>query len=203
LRAEHGLVADVTIFQWVQRFTPLLIDAARPCRHTPVSRWFTEETYVKVAGRWIQLYRAIDQFGQVIDVLASEKRDLAAARRYVTQALSHGCRPIEVTTDRTAADPRVLDEHIPAAHHADARYANNLIEADRGRLKARLRPIWAETAPLRPGDRLRGRATSRPDRPGRRDRRDGSACLTNDRVAARAGPSDDRSMADRLGEEPL
>ena len=43
---------------------------------------FVDETYVKVAGRWIYLYRAIDQYGQVIDVLMSQKRDLAAARRF-------------------------------------------------------------------------------------------------------------------------
>ena len=98
-------------------------------------------TYVKVAGRWMYLYRAIDQFGQVIDVLASEKRDLAAARRFFTRALAHGRRPVEVTTDRAAAYPRVLDEQVPAAHHVDARYANNKVEADHGRLKARLRPM--------------------------------------------------------------
>jgi IS6 family transposase len=68
----------MTVYRWVQRFTPLLIDAARPCRHAPDDRWFVDETYVKVAGRWTYLYRAIDQYGQVIDVLASQNRDLAA-----------------------------------------------------------------------------------------------------------------------------
>jgi IS6 family transposase len=81
--------------RWVQRFTPLLIDEARPCRHAPGDRWFVDETYVKVAGRWVYLYRAIDQFGQVIDVLASEKRDLAATRRFFTRALRHGSRPTD------------------------------------------------------------------------------------------------------------
>jgi transposase, IS6 family len=55
----------------VQRFTPLLIDAALPCRHTAQDRWFVDETYVKVVGRWVYLYRAIDQYSQVIDVLVS------------------------------------------------------------------------------------------------------------------------------------
>ncbi|MBL7488048.1 IS6 family transposase [Frankia sp. AgB1.9] len=142
LLAERGIVVDhVSAYRWVQRFTPLLIDAARPCRDIPGSRWFTDETYVKVAGRWTYLYRAIDQFGQVIDVLASEKRDLAATRRFFTRALAHGRRPVEVTTDRAAAYPRVLDEQLPTAHHVDARYANNKVEADHGRLKARLRPM--------------------------------------------------------------
>jgi hypothetical protein len=99
LLAERGITVDhVTIYRWVQRFTPLAIDAARPCRHTPGDRWFADETYVKVAGRWVYLYRAIDQFGQVIDVLLSEKRDLAATRRFFTRAPQHGSRPTEVST---------------------------------------------------------------------------------------------------------
>jgi transposase-like protein len=122
------------------RFTPLLIDAARPCRHTPGDRWFVDETYVKVSGRWVYLYRAIDQFGQVIDVLVAEKRDLAATRRFFTQALEHGPSPIEVTTDRAPAYPRVLDELLPTACHVTEQYTNNAIEADHGRLKSRLRP---------------------------------------------------------------
>ena len=131
----------MSVYRWVQRFTALLIDAARPCRDSPGDRWYTDETYVKVARRWTYFYRAIDRFGQVIDVLASEKRDLAAARRFFTRALAHGRRPAEVTTDRAAAYPRVLDELLPAAHHVDARYANNKVEVDHGRLKARLRPM--------------------------------------------------------------
>ena len=70
LLAERGVDVDhVTVYRWVQRFTPLLIDAARPCRHAVGDRWFVDETYVKVAGVWRYVYRAVDQFGQVIDVL--------------------------------------------------------------------------------------------------------------------------------------
>jgi IS6 family transposase len=116
--AERGITVDhVTVFRWVQRFTPLLIDAARPCRHVPGDRWFVDETYVKIAGRWVYLYRGIDQFGQVIDVLVSEKRDIAATRRFFTRALKHSPSPTEVTTDRAPAYPRVLDELMPAACH--------------------------------------------------------------------------------------
>ena len=51
LLAERGIDVDhVTVYRWVQRFTPLLVDAARPCRHSPGDRWFVDETYVKVAG---------------------------------------------------------------------------------------------------------------------------------------------------------
>jgi transposase, IS6 family len=142
LLAERGVTVDhVTIYRWVQRFTPEFIEAARPCRHAPGDRWFVDETYVKVTGQWAYLYRAVDQHGQVIDVLLSVRRDLATARRFFTRAIHAGTIPVEVTTDRAPVYPRVLDELIPSALHTVEQYANNPIEADHGRLKARLRPM--------------------------------------------------------------
>ena len=87
------------------------------------------------------LYRAIDQFGQVIDVLASRKRDLAVTRRFFTRALEHGPSSVEVATDHAAAHPWVLDELVPAACHVTEQYGTNPIEADHGRLKSRLRAM--------------------------------------------------------------
>jgi len=137
---ERGLT-HVTIYRWVQRFTLLLIDAARPCRHASGDRWFVDETYVKVAGQWRYVYRAIDQYGQVIDVLVSEKRDMVATRRFFTRALEHGPSPTEVTTDKAAVYPPVLEEVAPGAWHHTEPYANNRIEADHSQLKRRLRPM--------------------------------------------------------------
>ena len=143
LLAERGLDVDhVTIYRWVQRFTPLLADAARPCRHAVGDRWQVDETYVKVAGRWRYVYRAIDQFGQVIDVFVSPSRDANAAQRFFERAIgTTAIVPEEVVTDQAAAYPAVLDELLPAAWHRTERYANNHVEADHGRLKARLRPM--------------------------------------------------------------
>jgi transposase, IS6 family len=92
-------------------------------------------------GGGVYLYRAIDQFGRVIDVLVSEKRDLAATRRFFTRALEHRPFPAEVITDKTAVYPPVLEELAPGAWHHTERYANNRVEADHGRLKPRLRPM--------------------------------------------------------------
>ena len=72
LLTERGVEVDhVTVYRWVLRFAPLLAEAARPCRHAVGDRWQVDETYVKVAGQWRYVYRAIDQFGQVIDVFVS------------------------------------------------------------------------------------------------------------------------------------
>jgi transposase, IS6 family len=142
LLAERGVAVDhVSVYRWVQRFTPEFVSAARPRRHIPGDRWFVDETYVRVSGRWTYLYRAIDQYGQVVDVWLSPKRDLPAARMFFARALAHGAIPIEVTTDRAPGYPRVLDELVPGAFHITERYANNRVEADHGRLKSRLRPM--------------------------------------------------------------
>jgi transposase-like protein len=88
LLAERGIEVDhVTVYRWVQRFTPLLAEAARPCRHAVGDRWQVDETYVRVAGRWRYVYRAIDQFEQVIDVFVSVRRNARAARRFFEQAI--------------------------------------------------------------------------------------------------------------------
>ena len=131
----------MTIYRWVQTFTAEFIDAARPARHAAGDRWFVDETYVKVASRWTYLYRAVDQHGQVIDVLVSRRRDAAAARSFFARALQQAPAPVEVVTDRAPAYPRVVDELAPAARHITERYANNSIESDHGRLKERLRPM--------------------------------------------------------------
>ena len=142
LLAERGVEVDhVTIYRWVQHFTPLLADAAGPCRHAVGDCWHVDETYVKVAGRWRYVYRAVDQFGQIIDVLVSARRDFRAARRFFATALRAHGEPVEVVTDRAPALRAAIEGLMPAAFHSTERYANNRVECDHGRLKARLRPI--------------------------------------------------------------
>ena len=117
LLAERGVEVDhVTVYRWVQRFTPLFADAARFARHSPGDRWFVDETYVKVNGVWRYVYRAVDQHGQVIDVLVSKRRDGEAARRFFQPGVDHA----EGDTDRgrhrrRTGLPRVLDELVPGS----------------------------------------------------------------------------------------
>jgi IS6 family transposase len=81
---------------------------------------------VKVNGVWRYVYRAIDQHGQVIDVLLSARRDTQAARRFFARALRMlKVIPGEVVTDAAPVYPGVLDELLPAAWHHVEQDANN------------------------------------------------------------------------------
>ncbi|MFG1955225.1 IS6 family transposase [Micromonospora sp. NPDC048830] len=143
LLVERGVEVDhVTVYRWVRRFIPLLADAARFARHSPGDHWFVDEIYVKVNGVWRYVYRAVDQHGQVIDVLVSARRDAAAARRFFRRALTTPkVTPGQMVTDADPVYPRVLDDLVPSARHRIERHADNPIEADHSQLKHRLRPM--------------------------------------------------------------
>lgn len=142
LLAERGVEVDhVTLFRWVQRFTPLLINAAQPCRRAAGDRWFVDETYVKVAGMWRYVYRAVDQHGQVLDVFVSRRRDAAAATWFFAKALRDHGEPLEIVTDKSPTLAAAVADLVPDAEHCIDQYANSRIECDHGRLKARLRPM--------------------------------------------------------------
>ena len=142
LLAERRIDVDhSTLFRWVQRFTPELIDAARPGRHLVGERWFVDETYVKVSGIWRYVYRAVDQHGQVVDVYVSNHRDVASARAFFTTALAAHGSPAEVVTDLAPALAHVIGDLLPGSLRTTVQYANNRVECDHRRLKARLRPM--------------------------------------------------------------
>lgn len=106
LLSERDVEVDhVTLFRWVRRFTPLLIDAAWPCRPSVDGRWIVGETYVKVSGTWRYVYRAVAQCGQVIDVFMSKRRDLKAATTFFAMAITSNSEPAEVALLREAAPP--------------------------------------------------------------------------------------------------
>ena len=159
LLGERGVEVDhVSVYRWVQRFTPLLVEAARPCRHSVGDRWCVDETYLKLAGVWRYLYRAIDQFGQVVDVWLSPRRDALAARRFFATAVkATGTEPAEVVTHRSRIYPGVLDDVLPGAFHNVEQYAN---QQGRGRSRSAQGAVAAyariEAGPL---------CSSRRDRP--------------------------------------
>ena len=134
-----------------------MIEAGRPCRHAAGSRWFVDETYLKVAGRWRSLYRAVDQHGQAIDVHVSARRD-AAARRFFTAALASRPEPAEVVSDLAPALAQVVADLLAEVFHHTRCHANNPLECDHARLKARLRPMRGLTTDRTAGVVVRGHA---------------------------------------------
>jgi IS6 family transposase len=133
LLAERGIEVDhVTIYRWVQRFAPEFVEAARARQHMVGDRWHVDETYLNVGGTRRDLFRAIAQFGQVIDVFLSPRRNREAARRLFVRAISRTrVSPTEVTIDRNRVYPRVLGEFLPAAFHRTEAHANDPLEGFR------------------------------------------------------------------------
>ena len=100
--AERGLSVDhVTVWRWVQHYAPILNQRLRRELRRPNQSWRVDETYVRVAGKWAYLYRAVDSSGDTIDFMLSPKRDLTAAKLFLRLALSGtgGIRPRAINVD--------------------------------------------------------------------------------------------------------
>jgi transposase-like protein len=88
LLVERGLSVDhVTVWRWVQRYAPEIQRRLRPRLRPTNDSWRVDETYIRVKGKWVYLYRAVDSTGATIDFLLSPKRDAAAAERFLAKAL--------------------------------------------------------------------------------------------------------------------
>jgi len=141
LLAERGVRVDPsTIYAWVREFAPLYADAARPFRHGVGRSWSVDETYVKVAGAWAYVYRAIDGHGQVVDVYVRTQRATEAAAAFFRRAIAAtGVVPVEVATDCAAAYPPALEAVLPGAAHETGKQVQQRSERDHQHLKGRLR----------------------------------------------------------------
>jgi transposase-like protein len=110
---DRGVEVDhTTIFRWIQAYAAELEKRLRPHLRMSNGSWRVDETYVKVKGRWIYLYRAVDSRGQTIDFLLSAKRDAEAAKRFFRKALAqpHTVNPRTITVDKNAAYPKATAE---------------------------------------------------------------------------------------------
>ena len=148
LLAERGLLVDhVTVWRWVQRYAPELERRLRSRLKPTSDSWRVDETYVRVKGKWVYLYRAVDSTGATIDFLLSAKCDAAAAERFLTKALDGENHPAPrvINTDKHAAYPpaivelkadSVLGENCT---HRPVQYLNNVLEQDHRAIKRRVR----------------------------------------------------------------
>ena len=142
---ERGFeVAHETVREWEFRFAPLLADQLRAKRRGQAGvSWYLDETYVKVAGHWCYLYRAIDGDGALIDSMLSEHRDKHAARRFLRRLVEvAGHKPLRVTTDLHPAYRRAIRWIIGRkAAHRTTQYLNNYTEQSHGAVKQRYYPM--------------------------------------------------------------
>ncbi len=132
LLAERGIRVDAsTVYDWVREFAPLYEDAARPFRHAVGRAWSVDETYARVVGAWVYVYRALDGQGQVVDVYVSEQRAAEDAATFFRPAsASTGVVPDEVSTDCAAAYPLALAAALPPVAHETGKLVQQRIERD-------------------------------------------------------------------------
>ena len=149
MMTERGLSVDhSTIFRWVQRYSPELDRRCRPhLKHTNDS-WRVDETYVKVRGKWMYLYRAVDSTGQTLDFLLNETRSIRAAKRFFRKVLSrpNATSPRVINVDKNPAYIGAVrdlkQEHLSPEHckRRPSRYMNNMVEQDHRFMKRRIKP---------------------------------------------------------------
>ena len=133
-----------TVREWEERFTPLLTEKLRTRRKGKAGiSWYVDETYVKVKGNWVYLYRAIDREGNLVDSRLSKTRDLEAAKEFFKRAIKIvGPKPERVTTDGHDSYPKALRKVIgKKVMHRTNHYLNNRIEQDHRAIKQRYYPM--------------------------------------------------------------
>ncbi|WP_245267484.1 MULTISPECIES: IS6 family transposase [unclassified Methylosinus] len=149
MMSERALaLAHTTIMRWVQRYVPEFEKRWNRFACRVGGSWRVDETYVKIKGCWVYLYRAVDKAGKTVDFLLRAKREVAAAKAFFRRAFaSHGRPPRKITLDGYQASHRAARELL-AQHRGSARtrirsskYLNNLIEQDHRSIKLRLGPM--------------------------------------------------------------
>ena len=124
---------------------PVLAAVFRRRKHPVGKSWRMDETYIKVAGEWKYLYRAVDREGDTVDFLLTAKRDMAAARRFLERAINLHDVPEKITIDKSGANTAAI-ESVKADACVDilmrqCKYLNNIVEQDHLAIKRITRPI--------------------------------------------------------------
>lgn len=141
---ERGLgVAHTTIMRWVHQFAVLLDLRVRPHLKLTNDYWKVDETYIKVKGVWMYLYRAVDSDGNTLDFMLSKNRDNKAAKRFFEKVLGnqHTQKPRVINVDKNAAYPIAFNDLKKEKQIEESselrqiKYLNNMIEQDHRGIK--------------------------------------------------------------------
>jgi transposase-like protein len=155
MMAERGISVDyATIHRWVVRYSPELLERFNQHKRAVTGKWHVDETYIKVRGRWMYLYQAIDSNGDTVEFWFSERRDLIAAKRFLRKAPARHGRPERIVidgsqTNREAilscdAESQLQDRSrrgLKPIRIRQSQYLNNRIEQDHRAIKRRVRPM--------------------------------------------------------------
>jgi transposase-like protein len=148
MMGERGIdLAHTTILRWVQHCTPEFEKRWKRFARPVGGSWRMDETYVRVEGEWMYLYRAVDKAGKTVDFYLSRKRDVYAAKAFLRKAMKGQRVPTKITLDAYAASHRAVADLKDAGELPkrvvlrSSKYLNNLIEQDHRRIKQRLRPM--------------------------------------------------------------
>jgi putative transposase len=146
MMAERGVFVDhSTLHRWSMKMLPVLAAAFRRRKRPVGLSWRMDETYIKVAGHWTYLYRAVDRDGDTVDFLLRAKRDHAAARAFFERAIGlHGV-PEKITIDKSGANTAAItsiqaDSGLPIVMR-QSKYLNNIVEQDHRAIKRITRPM--------------------------------------------------------------
>jgi transposase-like protein len=148
MMAERGvLLAHTTILRWVRRYVPDFEKRWQAYARPVGDSWRVDETYLKIKGQWVYLYRAVDKQGHTVDFLLSKRRDVVAAKRFFSHAAKQHGAPRVITLDGYAASHRAVT-NLKAAGTLPRRvrvrsckYLNNGVEQDHRRIKQPVRPM--------------------------------------------------------------
>ena len=149
---EQGVNVDhSTIYRWVQKCAPEMEKRLKWHRRPKLGiSWQVAETYVKVKGKWVYLYRAIGKEGNTVDFYLSTRRNAKSAYRFLSKALKglkEWQKPPTFNTDKAPsfikATKRLKKEGKCSSnlYHRRVKYMNNRIEADHGKLKRLINPV--------------------------------------------------------------
>jgi len=144
----RGLEADhTTILRWINKFIPLLEKRFKKRKKPVNGSWRMDETYIRLNGKWVYLYRAVDKYGDTIDFLLRAKRDTTAAKAFFKRAMKANGQPIKVNIDKSGANTAALkkiNETLPKENQIEIRqnkYLNTRIEGDHRFIKKRTNPM--------------------------------------------------------------
>ncbi len=149
--AERGVDVDhATLSRWVVKFAPMGAAEAQRRKSSTSRSWRTDETYIKVKGVWMYLYRAVDKHGKTLDFMLSERRDEAAATAFFAGAIRTNGWPDKVVIDKSGANHAglenlnwllILKGWFWMIDILQVKYLNNIIEQDHRFIKKLTRPM--------------------------------------------------------------